>query len=202
MLFGLFGRRIPESRQAVYGAIVAQARQPAFYLDHAVPDTVEGRFEMILVHATLMFHRLGREAPATRAAAQDVLDIFFTDMDRNLRELGVGDLSVGKKMKKLGMAYAGRSQAYSRAIAAGDAVDLAAAVLRNVFRGDAGAAAPAGRVAAYMLAATERLDGQSADDLIEARIAWPDPAAYAASQPHAAAPDPVSGAATTSVSQP
>lgn len=179
MLFGLFGPRIPDSCYAVYGAIVAQARQPALYLDHAVPDTVEGRFEMILVHATLVFRRLAREDKPTRAAAQQVLDLFFTDMDRSLREMGVGDLSVGKKMKKLGMAYQGRLQAYSAALDAGDAAELAAALQRNVYRG-AGEAAAAAALARYVGTAAAALETQSAADLVEARIAWPSPAVASA----------------------
>jgi cytochrome b pre-mRNA-processing protein 3 len=178
MLFGLFGRRIADSSYAVYGSIVAQARQPAFYLGYAVPDTVEGRFEMILVHNALIFDRLKDEDAAVRAGAQEVLDLFFADMDRNLRELGVGDLSMKKKMTKLGQAYNGRAIAYGRAIREG--VDaLAAAYVKNVWAGrsDPETQAGAARLATYAFAAEAALGAVPASDLLAASIPWPDPAA-------------------------
>lgn len=181
MLFGLFRKGPSESAHAVYGSIVAQARQPAFYMGYAVPDTVEGRFEMILLHATLVFARLKDDDVGARILAQEVLDVFFTDMDRSLREMGVGDLSVGKKMKKLGRAYAGRSQAYDRGLAAGDAAELAAALKRNVFAGLDGPEVEAGaaRLARCALAAAASLAAVPTARLLAADLPWPDPAAVA-----------------------
>lgn len=182
MLFGLFRSGPGDAAHAVYGSIVAQARQPGFYLDYAVPDTVEGRFEMILLHATLMFDRLKDEAPDARRTAQEVLDVFFSDMDRSLREMGVGDMSIGKKMKKLGRAYAGRSQAYGRALEAGDADDLAAALGRCVQGGAGGPAAETGaaRLARYAFAARASLAAAPTPQLLAADVPWPAPAAVAA----------------------
>lgn len=176
MLFGLLGRRYSDSAHAVYGSIVAQARQPPFYLEYGVPDTVTGRLEMIILHAHLLFQRLKREDRAVGARAQEVLDLFFTDMDRNMREMGVGDLSVPKKMKKIGMAYQGRSIVYGQALEARDVTGLSAALARNVY---AEATGPDGaeRLARYALATLDALAPQAAADLVAAAIAWPDPAA-------------------------
>ncbi len=121
-----------ETIQRLYGAIVARSRDPAFYTDYKVPDSIEGRFEMILVHAFLLFHRLKDEDEARRVLGQGVFDAFCADMDANLREMGVGDLTVPKKMKKVAEAFYGRIGAYEPPVDAGDAEALAEAVLRNV----------------------------------------------------------------------
>src|ERR1700686_992947 len=123
MIFRLF-RRGPQARtiDALYGAIVAQARNPGFYLAFDVPDTAEGRFDMIVLHLALFSRRLGRaEGPdraAIQALSQGVFDMFCRDMDHNLREMGVGDLTVPKKMQKLGEAFYGRLEVYEHALAA------------------------------------------------------------------------------------
>src|SRR5215469_3651954 len=121
MIFRLF-RRDPRARTiaALYGAIVAQARRPIFYLAFGVPDTAEGRFEMIALHVALLCRRLGREGEAGRSLSQGVFDMFCRDMDHNLREMGVSDLRVPKTMRKLGEAFYGRLEAYDRALAADD----------------------------------------------------------------------------------
>ena len=91
----------------LYAAAVAQARQPAFYADCGVPDTPTGRFDVIVLHGFLLMHRL-KAAPAGRPLAQAFCDAVVEDMDRNLREMGIGDLSVGKKAKKLMQGFYGR----------------------------------------------------------------------------------------------
>ena len=171
MKFSLFSRRTADPAEALYREIVARARQPAFYRDLAVPDTTEGRFEMILVHLALLFHRLKSEDRECARVAQAVLDAFFRDMDRSLREMGIGDLSVPKKMKKLGEAYHGRSLAYDRGLEANDAEALAAAIGRNVLGVEAGRETPAqvaavGAIAAYMLGTRDRLAAESAPGVI------------------------------------
>src|SRR5262249_19037461 len=104
---------------ALYGAIVAQARLPAFYLAYGVPDTVEGRFDIVVLHLVLLFRRLGREPKEARKLSQGVFDRFCRDMDHNLREMGVGDLAVPKEMRRLGEAFYGRAEVYERALNAG-----------------------------------------------------------------------------------
>ncbi len=148
--------------ERLYLAVVAQARQPVFYADLGVPDTPLGRFEMIALHAYLVFRRLrggGREA---RALAQAVHDVMFNDMDRSLREMGVGDLGVGKRVKKLATNLYGRIAAYDEGMDAGDDQVVAAALARNVFVDAAGdTAAGQTRLAQYMRVQAAYLATQS-----------------------------------------
>jgi cytochrome b pre-mRNA-processing protein 3 len=126
-------RRAEGTIGAVYGAIVAQARHPAFYRDYGVPDTTTGRFEMIVVHLALVLRRLVGAPGGTGPLGQGVFDAFCRDMDGNLREMGVGDLAVPKEMWRMAEAFYGRAAAYDRALDMGDATALAQALGRNVF---------------------------------------------------------------------
>ncbi len=178
MILKLFRQRPVDPSDTIYLEIVRKARQTGFYLDLSVPDTVEGRFEMILLHLALFFHRLRDEDDASRRIAQKVVDTFFTDMDRSLREMGIGDISVPKKMKKLGQAYNGRSMAYFKAIDANDADELAAAVLRNVMAIDPGTETAdqrqgAAAIAAYALATADLLKASPVADLLAGTFATP-----------------------------
>jgi cytochrome b pre-mRNA-processing protein 3 len=177
MIFSLFRRSDPNRQtiDALYGAIVARAREPVFYTAFAVPDTVTGRFEMVLVHVVLLVDRLKREAGATgataQAMAQDLVDRFFADMDAALRELGVGDLSVPKKIKGMAEAYKGRSLAYGDGLSAGDASVLAAALARNLYPdGHTVAADVPQRLAVALRRAADALAAQDFADLAQGRI--------------------------------
>lgn len=130
----LFRRRDPAA-QTLYAAIVEQARQPAFYLVCGVADTVQGRFEMIALHMFLVLHRLKKEGKAGANLAQDLFDLMFADMDRNLRELGTGDLAVGKRIKTLAQGLYGRVVAYERGLAPDADASLRDSLSRNVFSG-------------------------------------------------------------------
>ena len=122
-------RRTPTSERSCYEAIVAAARHPTFYADWGVADTLDGRFDMISLHAFLVLDRLkGVEA----GFRQSLVDELFADMDRSLREMGVGDLSVGKKVRKMAEVFYGRVAAYDQALA-GDEAALDAAIARNIF---------------------------------------------------------------------
>lgn len=175
MIFGLFRSRKDETRiYALYTAIVAQARQPEFYADLGVPDTLEGRYEMLMLHAVLYMHRLKDEPAEVKDVSQKVFDLMFNDMDRSLRELGVGDLSVPKKIKKMAQAFYGRANAYDSAIAEGpDAV--AACVLRNVFAEDETMKDEARTLADYIARSTEALAQQEAQVLITKGPVYPSP---------------------------
>lgn len=119
---------------ALYRQIVAQARQPAFYRDHAVPDTLDGRFDMIILHAFLIMRRLKQiAAPEAQRVSQDLFDLLFADMDSNLREIGVGDLGVGKRVKKMAQAFYGRVEAYEAGLATTDTSVLEQALARNLY---------------------------------------------------------------------
>lgn len=122
--------------EAIYGMIVAQAREPAFYKTLGVQDSVNGRFEMIVLHLWLVLRQARLQSDNT-AFGQALFDYFCSDMDANLREMGVGDLIVPKRMQKFGEAFYGRAAAYDRAMA--DETNpheaMAKALCRNVLNG-------------------------------------------------------------------
>jgi len=158
---------------ALYGMIVAQARMPAFYRDYGVPDTVDGRLDMIVLHVVLLLR--GLPPPLS----QQLFDRFCQDIDDNFREMGVGDLTVPKEMRKVAEAFYGRAQAYENALAADDPVALEAAVARNVF----GATAPplgACALAAYIRRASASLGRLSPEDVARGAFEFPNPAAMTA----------------------
>lgn len=153
---------------ALYRACIAQARQPAFYDALKVPDTVDGRFDLLLLHVYMVVARL-RAAPDK---AQQLFDLMFADMDRNLREMGVSDMSIGKKIKPLLEAFYGRGQAYDAAFAAPDDAALRAALGRNLFAGaEAGEALSC--LTNYARAAHRAVAGQDMSALLAGRIDFP-----------------------------
>lgn len=154
MLRQLFRSR-PNPAQPLYEAIVAAARQPQFYAKWQVPDTVDGRFDILVLHLALAIERL---QPAEPALSQSLVDVFCADMDASLRELGTGDLSVGKKVRRMAEAFMGRYQAYE---SARTPEAMKAAIERNVFLGQ-----PARfsiDLANYALSARAKLAAQPAE---------------------------------------
>jgi cytochrome b pre-mRNA-processing protein 3 len=149
-LAGFLRRRDRHERAAfqLYTAAVAAARDPYLYATLGVPDTLDGRFDAIGLYVYLTIRRLTEAPNPNPALAQAVFDAMFQDMDTNLREMGVGDMSVGKRNRAMWEAFHGRSVAY--AAAWDDKVALAAALARNFWRGvepPAGAVAALGRLA-------------------------------------------------------
>lgn len=173
MILGLFRR----SANAIvvdhlYGAIVDAARQPALYADLAVPDTFEGRFECLTLHAALVLRRL-RDAPSPGLdMAQHLVDTVFRHFDRTLREMGVGDTSVPRRMKVMAEAFAGRCAAYEDAFRSGS---LASALARNVYGGCHDGVA----LSRYVSACATRLAVEPLRTLADGTLAFPDPAAFA-----------------------
>lgn len=168
----LFRRnKTQDTIERLYGAIVAQARQPAFYMEFGVPDTVEGRFELLLLHTFLVCHRLKGESGAGQEMSQKVFDAFLDDMDRTLREMGIGDLSVPKRMKKIGQAFYGRTAAYDAALASGD-LALRETLARNVFEADASHPNVAA-LATYVSAARDLLARQPLAHFSSGEAAFP-----------------------------
>ena len=104
--------------RSLYAAAVAQARNPSFYRDLAVPDTTEGRFELYSLHVVLLLHRLKGQDPLSQDIGQALFAAYVQALDSALREMGVGDLSMAKKMRKLGEAFYGRIKAYDSALIA------------------------------------------------------------------------------------
>ncbi|MEP9353414.1 ubiquinol-cytochrome C chaperone family protein [Xanthobacter sp. KR7-65] len=163
-----------ETIERLYGVIVAQSRRAEFYTDFAVPDTIEGRFEMVVLHTVLLCHRLKAGNVEERALSQEIFDAFAADMDRTLRELGVGDLTVPKKMKKIGEAFYGRAKAYDSALAADDRAELARALARNVLERPDGEGGE--DLAFYVRAATEHLAATPFETLARGSLELPAPA--------------------------
>lgn len=184
MIFSLFRRkpRGPDTISTLYGMIVAQARLPCFYRDYAVADTVNGRFDLIVLHLALVLDRLKRDE-GLQALGQGVFDRFCADMDDNLREMGISDLKVPKEMRRMGEAFYGRSQAYLAALAgdeAGRERALVGALIRNIYGGAPKASIHAPRLAAYVLQAADGLKAQETAALAAGRLNFPDPAAIPA----------------------
>jgi cytochrome b pre-mRNA-processing protein 3 len=165
------GRR--KTIERLYGAIVAQSRQPDFYRSLGVPDTVEGRFDLLVLHMHLVNERLAAFGEAGASLGQELLDHFFEDMDASLREIGIGDLKVPKKMRTLAEAYLGRSALYGAAIAKGDEPALAGAIARNILAGvEASKAAP---LAAYAFEAAGMAGAQPLEQYLAGEVTFPAP---------------------------
>ncbi|MQB43525.1 ubiquinol-cytochrome C chaperone [Rhizobium sp. ICMP 5592] len=135
MIFGLFRKRNHNQIIVVrqYGVLTAMARQPVFYTDYDVPDTVMGRFELLSAVMILFFRRTRSSATSGQELAQEIIDAFFEDIDYSIRELGIGDNSVPKRMKKLAGMFYGRLESYAAAMNGNDRDALATALQRNIY---------------------------------------------------------------------
>ncbi|UCI05953.1 ubiquinol-cytochrome C chaperone family protein [Mesorhizobium sp. B1-1-8] len=170
-----FGRERHANRaitEALYAQIVAAARQTVFYSDWNVPDTPLGRFEMLSLHMFLFQHRLRDEDDAAAEVAQVLIDEFFLDVDHSLRELGISDVGVPKRMKKLAKMFYGRTAAYDDALRADDRAALAAALARNI-RPDSAAWSEAASLAGYVSGASRQLAAQPTESIVAGTVAFP-----------------------------
>jgi cytochrome b pre-mRNA-processing protein 3 len=173
----MIGRLFRRDRQAgaareLYGRIVAAARQPAFYSALSVPDSVDGRFELVALHLFLVLHRLKHAGePAAAALAQSLFDTAFADMDASLREMGAGDLGVGRRVKQMATGFYGRAAAYEEGLA--ETAGLEAALRRNLYGTVEPAPAELAAMARYLRAAAESLAHQSTQTLGEGRVEFP-----------------------------
>ena len=152
--------------EGIYGMIVTQAREPLFYRDLAVPDTVNGRFDMLVLHLWMVLRRL-KPVEGGLELSQALFDRFCDDMDANLREMGVGDLTVPKRMQAFGEAFYGRAAAYDVALAAGQE-PLAQSLCKNILNGEA--IDKARRLAVYAEAAIAAL--AATDDATLLNASW------------------------------
>jgi cytochrome b pre-mRNA-processing protein 3 len=183
MILAAFRRRLHNRNiHALYGMIVAQARSRAFYADYGVPDTVEGRFELIVLHLVLLLRRLARMHQAggrSNSYGQQLFDAFCRDLDDNLREMGVGDMAVPRKMRQFGEAFYGRQTAYNAALNGEDEGALEKALARNIF-GIAVVDSKSHRLAQYAHAAARRLEAEEEKDILAAdKAVFPDPEGFA-----------------------
>ncbi len=161
------GRRTASN---LYIATVDAARAPVFYRDLDVADTIEGRYEMIVLHVVLLVRRLRAGGPEYDRLSQAVVDYMASDLDRSIRELGVGDLSVGKFMKTLGQGLYGRAKAYDEALDLSDAERLEDALLRNIYDGYEPPAGALAAIARYVRTQQDHLAGQPIDRIASGTI--------------------------------
>lgn len=154
--------------QALYASAVAQARRPSLYNDMGAPDSVMGRFELYTLHVLLLVRRLKGEGPQAAETSQAMFDSYLSGLDIALREIGVGDLSVGKKMKKLGRAFYGRVKAYEAALDSSDRAALAGLIDRTIFDGKG---AP-DRLADYVMATEKVLAANTLENLLTGQVDW------------------------------
>ncbi len=176
-LFAYFSKPNERARLAAahYAALVAQARRHEFYEGLGVPDTLDGRFDLIVLHASLYLKRLRAAGRDGRVLAQTVFDQMFFNLDQSLRELGVGDISLPKKMRKMVSAFYGRAAAYDKALAAGPDDALAEALARNIYAG-APPAGPAVRaLCAYLRDAATMLAAASDKAMLANEFRWAPP---------------------------
>lgn len=159
-----------EAVRAAYAAIVAQARRPGFYRVAGVPDTAEGRFAMVALHGFLAMDRLGSDSEA-EAFSQALFDMMFGDMDRNLREMGVGDLSIGKKVTGLAQYFYAMAAACREGLKEGGAA-LEDALQQYVWRGEEIDESACRSLADYMLRSEATLAGQDVATIMRGEIAF------------------------------
>lgn len=163
---------LEEASYGLYRSAIGQARTPVFYLSFAVEDSVDGRFDLLALHVYLILRRLRQAGEEGRELGQKLFDLMFADMDQSLRQMGVSDLRVGRRVKDMAKAFYGRIAAYDAGLEGG-AVALAAALQRNVYRGAEPPESAA--LAAYVMRAEAALAGQADADLLAGRVAFPDP---------------------------
>jgi cytochrome b pre-mRNA-processing protein 3 len=176
-ILSFFSRGSDRARRGawIYKAIVEQARRPQFYESFDVPDTIDGRFDLIVLHAGLYLPRLKAVRAEGKSLAQATFDQMFANMEQSLRELGAGDMSVPKKMKSMLAAFYGRATAYDTAIKGGDVSALRAALQRNVYRGAEIAQPKLDALATYVRATFEALRAADDTDITAGTFAWPAP---------------------------
>ena len=173
----LFGdSQLTRRATTLYSAVVTQARQVPFYRDLGVPDTVDGRFELIVLHAVLALRRLHQEGADGDELGQAMFDVLIDDMDRSLREMGVGDLGVGWRVKAMGEAFYGRAGAYEAALDDDDGA-LVEALARNLYGTVEADDCQIRAMAAYVCRQIVQLDNQPGDELLAGTMNFDSPPA-------------------------
>jgi cytochrome b pre-mRNA-processing protein 3 len=171
-LFGIGPNPNQTVVDGLYEQIVAAARQPVLYADWGVPDTPLGRFEMISLSLFLVLRRLRGTKGAAADVAQELVDTFFREVDHSIRELGIGDMGVPKRMKKLARMFYGRVESYGSALDGNDEAALAAALARNVWPGS-DVWPQSADLARYAIVAEEALKLQPVDRILSGVVSFP-----------------------------
>ena len=163
-----------EVARGLYGEIVTQARRAAFYRDWGVPDSLDGRFDLILLHVFLVLRRLKDDRAIDPGLGQALFDTLFSDMDQSLREMGAGDLGVGKRVKRMVEAFYGRLEAYEAGLAAGEGL-LEEALRRNLYGTVAAPEEGVEVLAGYVRRQAAKLAEQPAAELLAGRVGFAPP---------------------------
>ena len=163
----------------IYDAVVGQARNPVFYRELGIADRLETRFELLVLHVFLALDRLQQDGTEGAALGQELVDAFVSDMDTTMRELGVGDISVAKKVRHAAAVFRERLQDYGKALAQPDSGPLETALAEAVFPGDTPSPETAAHLAGYTRAAALGLRRQALSDLSAGRLDFPEPAGEA-----------------------
>jgi len=161
----------------LYGSVVTQSRQESFYAAAGVPDTPEGRFEMLTIHLVLLLHRLARAGENSRPLQEAITQAFVIDMDDNMREMSVGDLAVPRQVKRAVAVLHDRYALYGKALAASRDDTLVDAVRARLGALDGAEGLDAAPICAYLRSAAQGLDGQPDGSLLSGRLTWPEPGA-------------------------
>ena len=181
MILNLFKRKKTNAAlvNAQYQVITRSARDPNFYQNFDVPDTVMGRFNMVSIFMTLYLRATNNSNEAIKQLAQEVVEEFFKDIEHSIRELGIGDAGVPKRMKKLGRMFYGRAENYGKALDNDDMNELAEAFLRNIYPqiadGELDKTPDMQSLAEHALSVDKELKHISHDDIIKARVSFPTP---------------------------
>jgi len=160
--------------RSLYGSIVTAARRPILYADWGVPDTMQGRFEMIVLHLVLVQRRLGAEGETGGRVARALSETFVVDMDDGMREMTFGDLAVPREIKRVAAALFDRHRAYRAALAAADNAPLQDALRAQMAYLDTDGRVDVRSLSDYVREAARALDGHAAARLLGGELAWPD----------------------------
>lgn len=166
----------------LYQRVVEQSRLPVFYQQLGVADTPDGRFDVLVVHAWLVMRRLRGADAETSDFSQALFDLMFDDMDRNLRELGVGDMGIGKRIKGMAQGFYGRVSAYDQAVDADDMPGLCEALRRNAYRGNDPTDDQVAALAHYIRREDKSLADQAVADLVAGEVIFGAPTVGAESR--------------------
>tara|TARA_E500000318_G_scaffold111314_1_gene129471 strand:+ start:2619 stop:3185 length:567 start_codon:yes stop_codon:yes gene_type:complete len=176
-VFSKFFKRdeVADAAREAYQAVIRQARQPDFYTRYGVPDTLDGRFDLLVLHAALVLLRLQQDRAESERFSQALFDTLFVDLDQSLREIGVSDMSVGKKVKQMGKAFYGRLDAYRLGLEAAESdegVQLADALHRNLYRGVPEAESKSVPMAGYVVRQSAYLGTLPLAEIVSGKITF------------------------------
>jgi len=164
-----------DSALRLYKCIVAQARRPKFYLRCGVADTPDGRFDMVALHTYLVLRRLRADHERTADVAQALFDLMFTDMDQNLREMGIGDMGISRRIKAMAQGFYGRMAAYDAGLDDGDPNGLREALRRNLYRNTEPSAEQLAWMADYLSGESAALAAETTDRLLAGSLEFGPP---------------------------